>query len=415
MCILKLEMKRVLKTKMTRVLLALALFLTGWLAYMPVTFYGCAYFDESGKRVELTGFDAMEYIRKQQSDLAGEATPEKIRKAVEAYQTCIREYEAEDVYSLPEEVYTERILPYQPLIHGVKEAFADSATGMAPSILDINPEDLDNFYAVCENRISSLMKTEQPKHPAAQEKGTALYQKIEKPFVFYPVSGTERMDYQILLCFLLMFFCAAITAPVFSSDYQTGADDILRCTKHGRIRLACTKIAAALIICGMMFGICASAFVLISNCIFGREWTQTSIQMTYTILALADMTMGQLQWTVVLIGLLSVLATISFTLCISSKCKNTMISMCIAVLFVVLPIVVYMSLPNELGIWIRCILPASSVGIQTSILYQLIDFQFLNIGKLAIWLPYAMVAFMVIEIPLFTGMAIHSYCRHKVN
>lgn len=227
----------------------------------------------------------------------------------------------------------------------------------------------------------------------------------------------EKMDSVKLqmLCFLIMFFCAVIAAPVFSSDYQTGADDILRCTKHGRIRLAGTKIVSALTICGMLLGICVSVFVLITNYIFGWEWTKTSIQMCYTILSLADMTMGQLQWVVVLTGVLSALATTSFTLFLSSKCKNTLVSTAIALVFVFLPLVVYMTLPNALGTWIRCFLPASSVALQTSMLYQLIDFEFLNIGNFSVWLPHAMAAAMVIEIPLFIGLSIHSYCGHKVN
>lgn len=45
--------------------------------------------------------------------------------------------------------------------------------------------------------------------------------------------------------FLLAILCAVIVAPVFSTEYQTGADDIIRCTKNGRMRLATVKIASA--------------------------------------------------------------------------------------------------------------------------------------------------------------------------
>ncbi len=36
---------------------------------------------------------------------------------------------------------------------------------------------------------------------------------------------------------LALLFCVVIAVLVFSADYQSGADDILRCTRHGRSRL----------------------------------------------------------------------------------------------------------------------------------------------------------------------------------
>ena len=83
--------------------------------------------------------------------------------------------------------------------------------------------------------------------------------------------------------------------------------------------------------------------------------------------------------------------------------------------FCIAPVVISMTMPGGLSTWLCSILPASGTSIQASILYALTDFQFLSLGGLAIWTPYAMMGACVIEIPLFAFLSVRSYCRHTVN
>ena len=415
MRIFKLELKRVFNTRITWILLALSLFLSVWMAYLPTTFSDINYTDENGNQVKLTGLDSLHYRKTVQADTAGEVTPAKIHKALEAYQTCLKEYGVEDIYELPEKVYVEKLLPYAPLMHGVKEAYANPDTGIAPSILDIPLDKTDDFYAACDDRIVSLMKMEQKDHPAAQEKAVKMYQQVEKPFVNYPGASSEAMDYLLMLSFLILLFCTMIAAPVFSSDYQTGADDILRCTKYGRIRLGVVKIVSALGICGTAFLLCAAVYLIVSNSLFGWECTKTSMQILYSIVGLANLNMGQLQLLTAAAGLLSILASVSFTLFISSRAENTLMSIAVSLFFCFLPVVIYMMIPGTVELWLRCLLPAAGLGLQSSFLYTVIDFDFLNIGNFAVWMPYAMIAFTVIEIPLFIGLTLHSYSSRRMR
>ena len=176
MGVLKVELKRVGKARMTWVLLVLALLLSAVLAYLPVTFCSSTYLDENGKEVTVTGRASIAYEKARQADAAGLVTPERVRAAVERYQACLRQYGVTESYDLPEGVYEREILPIAPLLHGVKEAFADPNTGMAPSLWTIQPERLDQFETVCEDRLASLMRTEQPDHPARSEEHTSELQ-----------------------------------------------------------------------------------------------------------------------------------------------------------------------------------------------------------------------------------------------
>ena len=415
MRIFRLELKRVLKSRLTWILLALALLLSVLLAYLPTTYCYSNYTDESGNEVNLTGLASIAYEKERQADASGIVTPERVRKAVEIYQACLTSYGVTESYDLPEGVYEKEILPIAPLLHGVKEAFADPNTGMAPAIMEIDPARIDDYYSVCEARISSLMAMEQPGSPAAQREAVEMYQKVEKPFEVYPGMSSTILDYQNIMGFLVLLFCVVIAAPVFSADYQSGADDILRCTRHGRSKLAVSKLLAALFVSGAAFVVCATSHILVVNCLFGWECTKTSVQMLYSIVTLAGMNIGELQLLFALAGLLSVLASVSFTLFLSSKCKTTVASLAAGLVFCIAPVVLSMTMPENLSTWTCSILPASGTSIQASILYAITDFKFLNLGGLAVWTPYAMIGACIIEIPLFAFLAVRSYCGHTIR
>lgn len=409
MRLLRLEIKRVLKTRVTFVLLLTSLFLSFLLAYLPTTFPYIKYTDTSGNVVELKGAG---YQKALQADTAGTVTPEKIRQAVEDYQACLAKYGVDNSYDLPDGVYETEILPYAPLLHGVREVYADPDTGVAPSLMELEPEMLDSFYEKCNERIVSLMKQEQKEHETAQKKAVAMYWEVEKPFQFFPGYGSDPMDYQIILAFFILLFSAVITAPVFTSDYQTGADDIERCTKYGRTKFALTKILSALLICGTAFCLNSAIYLIVSNSLFGWECTKTSMQMIYSAVNLPNMNIGQLQRFVALGGLLCLGATVSFTLFLSSKFKNVVAALSVALLFCILPLIVYMALPTDIGNLIYPFLPASGAALQTSFLYTALEFDFWNLGGLSLWIPHAMLIIYNIEIPLFILLAAHSYVKH---
>lgn len=412
MRILRLELKRVMKSRLTWILLALALVFSVLLAWLPVTYCYSSDTDEAGNEISLTGLASAAYEKERQADAAGIVTPERVREAVETYQACLAAYGVTESYNLPEGVYEREILPIAPLLHGVKEAFADPGTGMAPSIMEIDPAQIDDYYSVCEDRIVSLMAVEQPDSPAARRIAAEMYRQVEKPFEVYPGMSSAVMDYQNIMGFLVLLFCVVIAAPVFSAGYQSGADDILRCTRHGRAELGSAKVLAALLISGAAFLICASAYLLTANSLFGWECTETSIQMMYSIVTLADMNIGEFQRLFAAAGLLSVLASVSFTLFLSARCGSVVASLALGLVFCIAPAVVSMAAPGTLSAWLCSFLPASGTSIQSSILYAVTDFQFLRLGGLAVWTPYAMIGACVIEIPLFAVLAVRAYCRH---
>ena len=92
------------------------------------------------------------------------------KKPWNAYHACLNTYGVQESYDLPEGIYEQHILPVAPLLHGIKEAFADPDTGIAPPLIEIQPEKLARFEDVCSRRLSSLIAAEQPGSATAQRK-----------------------------------------------------------------------------------------------------------------------------------------------------------------------------------------------------------------------------------------------------
>lgn len=415
MRLLHLEIRRMLSTNRIRILLVLSVFFSMLMAYLPVTFESISYAEETGSIVDLKGIEAIKYKKNLQKEITGVVTDEKVRTAVEEYQNILREYDVRDYYELSDEVYVKRVFPFIPLVKGVREVFADSSTGMAPNIMEIDTKEINDYYSKCEEWIASLMKIEQKDNHLAQDFAIRKYHDIEKPYMFYPGTSRNAIDYQVLLALVILIFCIMIAAPMFSSDYQTGADDIFRTTRKGGICFGSIKLFSVLLICSSLYLVCMMLYLIISNSLFGWECTKTSVQMLYSIVNLVHFNIGELQITIVFAGMLSILATISVTLFFSSRSRNVIVSLALGFVLCIAPLFVSMMFPDRIELWLSCILPSGGVGMQTSFLYQLIDFQFLNIGGWVIWVPYAMIGFAFIEIPLFLGEAIYSYLNYQVS
>lgn len=413
MVLFRLELKRVLKTRSTRILLALALLFSVLLAYIPITFSYVTVLDGEGVPQTLKGLSSIRFIQEIQSPYAGPVTDEKLQAALRAYQACFAKYGVESSSELPEGVYAMELLPHTALTRGLKQALADPSTGQATGLTGIDPERIVDYPGLCQSALSDRMALRESRYPAVQEAAKNLYRQVEQPLQFYPGYDGNAMDYQLLCVFLVLVFCTVIAAPIFTSDYQTGADDILRCTKYGGVLHAFTKIFSALLICCTSFLLCAVTYIVVSNCLFGWESTRISFQLLYSIINLPNMTIGQTQWFIALAGLLSLAASTCLTLLLSSRARSQVVSVSAALGLCLLPVIVYLFLPASLGKWIYNFLPAAGLALQSSFLYALRDFEFLSFGNLCLWSPHVMLISCAIEIPLLIALTVHSYVhRH---
>ncbi|HGM3456500.1 TPA: ABC transporter permease [Clostridioides difficile] len=411
MRIFYLEIKRVLHSRRTLILLLLALVLSALMAFLPITYEGINYLDDNGKVVELSGLDAIKYkktIYANNSEISsGVVTPKKLKHALNIWKKTEEKYGKVGSEDFPLDVYSKSILPIRPLLNRLPEAFANSETGFATELSEINTNDLDSFYEQCKTHLNDIMKIER-QTSSAQMKAQELYRKVDTPFEIYPGYSKDAFDYIIFYIFILLIICVAIAAPTFSGEYQTQSDSILRCTKHGHIRLAFTKISALFSIFIIMFVICISIHLAISDLAFGTECLKTSFQMLFSVISLVNINLLQAQILIAIGGLISILAMVSLTLFLSAKCKDSLTSMLIAFSICLIPMGIGVS-------WIGYILPPGGIGFKISLLYQMTSFNFLHLGGMSFWTPHIILFFSVIEIPIFIFLAIRTYCKHQVS
>ena len=90
MRLFRLELKRILKSRRTVILLVIALLLSVAMAYLPISFEGINRPNEDGTVTELDGLAAIKYKKDFYETSAGEVTPDRIKAALETYQSCVR-------------------------------------------------------------------------------------------------------------------------------------------------------------------------------------------------------------------------------------------------------------------------------------------------------------------------------------
>lgn len=408
-----LEVKRVLKSRRSIILLLIALVMSAVMAWLPVMYEDINQYDPNGNKVaELNGLDAIAYKKSLRSANNGVVTPDKLKEALTLYQSAVQPYGEDSIYSgeFPIKLYMEKVFPVEALLGRLPEAYSDPKTGQGTSLMEISPDKLDGFYEQTVQHLKDIMQMEQKGHPAAQKASLQKYTEIKTPFQFYPGYSRDAFDYIVLLIFILVILCTAAATPTFSNEYQTGSDSILRCTKYGRSRLATVKIMAALTIFTATFIICISLHLLISNLAFGTECMKTSMQMLFSVISLPAFNLGQLQIALAIGGIISLLATLSFTLFLSAKFKDSLSVILIAIVVCLLPIFTYSAGAN----WLTFLLPSGGIGMQNSLLYQLTGFTYLHLGQASIWSPYVTLAAAIIEIPVFLFLAVRTYCKHQV-
>ncbi|HWR24506.1 MAG TPA: ABC transporter permease subunit [Feifaniaceae bacterium] len=406
-----LELKRVAKSRATLVLAAMALMLSIAMAFLVISFARYYYPDETGEEAALKGMAAIRARSEMAKPIEGQVTPEKIKAVYETYR------EVYDAYGddIPLQESFEKISPVSTILFRVREVYVNSATGVPVPLHEVSPDDAADFYARRTERLRDIMANDYKDAPAAQQQALAMNEKVETPFTYvYGIGDSDTDDYLTFCIFLLVMICVVITAPIFAGEYQSGADDILRCTRYGRRRLAVVKLLSAILLTTVLFAVCVTVFLLIPYAAFGRESLKTSIQIVRSAVYFTPLTVGGAQTLTALAGLLSFLATICFTLLLSSRFNTSLTALAASIGACLLPTVLWMAGSGaNIENWLKFCLPSGGVGLGNSFYFELTGLNFLQLGPLSVWSPYVIAVAAGIEMFLFFFLAIRSYCRHE--
>lgn len=410
------ELRRQLKTKSVCILIAVGFILTLVLSYLPISYIEYTYKSDNGTSVTVNGLKAIQMRKVAWEDYTGRIEPEKIAAALKQYQEALIQYGEDGIFTgdMPASEYYEKVAPIYRWIYRLREVYANPQTGSAADVSNLSEQEALEFYDQCYWRLKALMSMEQQDHPSAISQAQNMYGNVEMPFIYYPGVDGAVIDYMVFLVMFLIIIGVIIAAPVFSSEYQTGSDQILRCTKHGMHKLASIKVRVTLSIVTALYIICTLIFFIIVNTAFGWDGCKTSIQVAFSATCFLPINIGQIQIITMVAGLFALLASACLVLVLSSKLNTVYTTTVIALLLCFIPMIFNAVFSGNVGMWIRCLFPTGGVGLSNSFFYELIDTNFIYAGSISIWVPFALLGFSIIEIPIWSALTLRSYIRHQV-
>ena len=102
-------------------------------------------------------------------------------------------------------------------MNNAKEAFADPKTGMAPGVMGLTAEDMQNFYSQLPKRLESVIWLEQsgkPGYAQAQAIAQKKFDAVQKPFTYSFGVSPDALVFLFLLC-LRWFLCSLLCLCCF--------------------------------------------------------------------------------------------------------------------------------------------------------------------------------------------------------
>lgn len=400
-----LEMKRLIRTKSVWILMIAMVVLAAVMAYVPVTFIR-AYKTDAGNVQAVTGVQAVKISKETRKDMEGEVTEEKIRQAIRVLNEMYQEYGSSFMEEVPADVYAEKIYPIMPVLNIIEQVLAPDGKNLYNmEAIDVKEEDAATIYEKYREEIQGLSQ-----NPELVKEMQKISGSVKTPFTYESGMTLETVDYYTISLFLVMFAFIVIASPVYAAEYQTGADDVIRCTKNGRVRIAVTKILVTFTLAVATFVASSLTFVAVLYILYGGSGFGTSIQMGY-VFYLPALTIGSMLKLQIAGGVLFTLATVSFVLFLSSKCKNVQTALISAFGIAILPMILNMAGNNNVLNIMRCILPTGGFGLINGLQSELMARNFALVAGHYIWLPYILLVAAAVAVPVFVGLTIVSYCR----
>lgn len=406
--ILKLEIRRIVKAKSTWLLAAIATGMSLVMALLVVSFVTFHSVDENGSAIKLSGTAAVRASREAQAPYEGYIEAEFLTQVSADFHALYSAYGGE----IPNDIYAREIAPVDSFLFIASQMYRDPATFYFMSPHQITPAQAGAFYT------QRIVRQEEEDFAhlsgAALEKARALEAKVEKPFYFASWDGWGNAgEYLTFTLFILAMVCAVLAAPAFASGYQTGADNILRCSRHGRRTFANVKIIASIATSFALFMLCMLVYLGTVCVALGTGGLKTSLQMVRPT-SPTPLTIGGLVLCTAAAGALSILAITCFTLLISSKSEGSFSSLILSLGMVLLP--TFLRLASSVGIveWLRCLLPSSGVGIGSGIYYELAFYNtYLTLGPLAVWAPWVILLASVVWVAACLVLTKKAYANRE--
>lgn len=390
------ELIKILKRRMTRVILAVSLVLAAGSAL----FLGFSNYS-FGVEVAAPTWQARSRSVQATADAAawhGPLTAETLCAARDRCRTVLQQpagdldgadaYVAGDILYMAARVFT--------------EAGEISWANWPAQSTALDDDALAQLYTLRARHVAAMIDAAPADRQAALR---VLNDRVSIPFVYDWVDGHEAEIVQLgnVIFLVGLLLCAAV-APVFCGEVHTRVYTVSHCARHGRGRLAAAKLAAALVFAGGAFAVCTGVFVAVQLALFGARGLSASLQITAPDCVL-PLSYGQAEAWLLLGGLVSCLAGVAITAALSARLDSEF-----PVLLVLFALLVFL----------RALVGAGMLGGPLEPLSQSLPFlsglqEFLDNRLLALPAPWYRLAVQPLYLVVLLPLAWRWYVRRQVR
>lgn len=241
----------------------------------------------------LSGADAIAHVKAERDAHAGPIASEQAAADITIYQDAafaqidpdaVLQMTGSAVYSLMLETYGQEKTAelYDPYWTTLLNPWRTPGQEPVQTAALITPEMAANWYGAIAQMTQDSLDEGQGgmwEYSAAERAyWTAMQASVSEPIEYGYVGGWGNIiDCVAFLSFAILAVCVTL-APVFSFEYQSGADAVVLSTRHGRGRLVAAKILASLLWVTAYFVVCAAVVIGVSLLFYGTDGFWLSVQ-----------------------------------------------------------------------------------------------------------------------------------------
>lgn len=408
-----------LKILKKRSFLCAALLMTVMLITVPcLTISENSWIREDG--TEITGMAAIRAKRDALENASCDLTAEKLQSVIMNYQRAYADsanFMKEDGTAgawLNNAAYAKYIQSDSDIKFLIDMAFTpEGETYDYDAMGSMDLADAENFYEKRMEKVEEYLNMDYSYgnySEADKEYFITKNEKLTIPFHYEYNTGWNKLlgiSYASLMVVALVV-CIAL-APVFSSEYQTGADAILLSTKYGRSKLIVAKIVSSFLLTGVIYVSGMLILTLVTFLIYGSGGAESSLQVL-NFLAPADVNLLQTYLYVLLAGYFMCLFMQGITLLLSAKLPSPFPVIISTMAFFFIPMFLSYSKSSRIYNNILNLMPAKMAAAYTA----LTKYEVFHIFGLKISYPVMLVLTALLVSFITLPFAYRAFHRHQV-
>ncbi|WP_058303084.1 ABC transporter permease [Gorillibacterium timonense] len=323
---------------------------------------------------EVNGMATISLEKRYAQAFAGPLTPKVFEDALKGYR-AIRDDPANlGVYRsdigkrvLTNEAYY-KVYPYHFVLDFLRDVYSPIDQYDYYIVDSLSPNDLNDFYEKRMEQVQAYLNMDYSygNYSAADK---TYYEnmnaKISTPFRVDYTGGWQTLLRNSSFIFLIATFVICVyTAPVFASEYQTGAAAIVLSTRHGRGKVIRAKLMAAFAFATGMFLFGWLSFTTSVFAVYGASGWNASLQTVGLRYLLSPFPLTALEtylW-LSLLGYLGSLMMTGVTLLFSSRMKSPFPVIVCTIILLFGPMFISESKTSRLFNHLLALLPGKQVG-----------------------------------------------------